>query len=254
MKKFIQASIILMGLTAAPALTVAADTPAGSSGNQLGNQLASQNQVPWYGKPAASVQPVEGTKTKEGTILALQTGSLLYMEGDSTLHKYQMRADVLKGLAVLKAKAPKDLAKALQAGDVASMALVVPVQTFKSRESGLDSNAYKALKAEQNPGIKFELKKETLKAGPKDGAYVLTATGDLTIAGTTAPVTLKADTIVKDGKVELKGVQKLKMSDFKVTPPSISLLVTSITCTDAIEIHYDVIFAPVGEANSEAKK
>ncbi len=41
-----------------------------------------------------------------------------------------------------------------------------------------------------------------------------------------------------------KGVQKLKMSDYQVKPPSISLLVTSITCTDEIEIHYDVIFAP----------
>ena len=249
MKNITQAWIALVGLTALSTLTVMADT----GGNQLGNQLTSGSQTHWYEKAADTVGAVEGV-TAKGTDLALQKGSFLYLVGESTLHQYQMHAGALKGSAVLKAKAPKDLVKALQAGDVASMALVVPVQNFKSRESGLDSNAYKALKSDQYPEIKFDLKKETLEAGAKDGAYVMTATGDLTIAGTTAPVTLSADTTIKDGTVELKGVQKLKMSDFKVTPPSISLLVTSITCTDQIEIHYDVIFAPVGEANSEAKK
>lgn len=244
MRKIIETLAIAVGLAVTPALTALAD----GSGNQLGNQLSSGSQAHWYEKAADTVGPSEGVTAKGGTRLALQKGSALYMIGDSTLHQYQMRAGTLRGSAVLKAKAPKDLLKALQAGDVASMALVVPVENYKSRESGLDKNAYKALNSAQNPNITFELKKETLKAG------VMTAVGDLSIAGATAPVTLTADTTVKDGKVELKGVQKLKMSDFKVTPPSISLLVTAITCTDQIEIHYDVIFAPVGEANSEAKK
>lgn len=252
MKKFTQAWIALVGLTALSTLTVMADTN-GGGGNQLGNQLSSGSQTHWYEKAADTVGAAEGVTTK-GSALELQNGSLLYMIGESTLHQYQIHAGALKGSAVLKVKASKDLVKALQAGDVASMTLAVPVQNFKSRESGLDDNAHKALKADQNPEIKFNLKKETLDPGAKDGSFVMTATGDLTIAGATAPVTLTADTTVKDGQVELKGVQKLKMSDFKVTPPSISLLVTSITCTDQIEIHYDVFFAPVGEANSEAKK
>jgi hypothetical protein len=176
------------------------------------------------------------------------------MEGDSTLHKYQMRAGALEGSAILKAKAPKDLVQALQAGEVGSMSLVVPLKTFKSKESGLDNNAYKALKSDENPTIAFVLKKESLKPGDKDGTYVMTAEGDLTVAGATAPVTLTADTTVKDGQVELKGVQTLKMTDFKVTPPSISLLVASITCTDEIAIHYDVIFAPEAGAKAEAGK
>lgn len=248
MKNFTLVLITMMGLTTVSTLKVLADTSAAPGGNQLGNQLGSQNQSHWYEKAADAIQPAEGSGAKGGTVLALQKGSLLYMVGDSTLHQYQMRAGALKGSAVLKPKASKDILKALQAGDVASMTLIVPVADFKSRESGLDTNAYKALKSAQNPEIKFVLNKETLAKG------LMTAIGNLTIAGSTAPVTLSADTTVKDGKVEIKGMQKLKMSDFKVTPPSISLLVTSITCSDQIEIHYDVIFTLVGEAGSEAKK
>ena len=248
-EKFMRTLITLMGLTVASTLAVFADTSASGGGNQLGNQLTG-NQVSWYQRPATTVGPVEGVEAKSGTVLALKAGSSLYLEGNSTLHKYQMHANVLNGSAVVKG----DLAKALQAGTVGSMAFTVPVNDFKSRESGLDDNAYKALKAKDNPEIKFTLDKETLAAGAKEGTYVMKAEGKLTIAGMAVPVTLSADTTLKDGQVELKGVQKLKMSDYQVKPPSISLLVTSITCTDEIEIHYDVIFAPVGEANSEAKK
>ncbi len=239
MKSHIQTLIALMGFTVASTLTVLADTSTPGAGV---NQLM-QNQTHWYEKAADPVGPVEGLKAKGGSLLTLKTGSYLYLVGESTLHQYQMHANALKGSAVVKG-ASSDLVKALKAGEVGSMTLVVPVASFKSRESGLDSNADKALKAADNPEIKFDLEKETLKAGDKDDTYVMTAKGNLTIAGTTAPVTLSADAVISGDKVEIKGVQKLKMSDYKVTPPSISLLVTSITCTDEVEIHYDVFFAP----------
>jgi hypothetical protein len=196
-----------------------------------------QNQTHWYEK-AAEVGPVKDF-TAKGSALVLRSGSFLYMEGDSTLHKYQIHANSLQGSASVPAG---DLLKALKAGSVDGMTLVVPLKDFKSRESGLDDNANKALKSKENPEILFNLKGATLTAGAAEGTYVMTAKGSLTVAGVAAPITLKADATIKDGKVELKGVQKLKMSDFKVTPPAISLLVTSITCTDDIDIHYDVIF------------
>ena len=227
MKKFTLSLITIMGLMVASAITVMAD------GTFTGNQLTSA-YVPWYQKAAATAGPVEGS-AKGG--LVLQTGSSLYLEGDSTLHKYQMHANTLLGSAALKSP-QGDLAKTLKTDGVDSMELVVPVSTLKSKESGLDDNAYKALSAKDNPAIKFELDSETLKDG------IMTAKGNLTIAGVTVPVTLSAATDIKGGSIHLKGVQKLKMSDYKVKPPSISLLVASITCTDEIQIHYDVTFAP----------
>jgi len=233
MKRMTQMKIAVMAVLVLAAASVWAD----DSGNQL-----MKSQTHWYQVPAEKVGPVDGITTEKGTLLTLQTGSFLYMEGDSTLHKYQMTAHALKGSAVVKGSAT-DLLKALKAGKVGAMSLVVPIATFKSRESGLDDNAAKALKATDNPVIRFDLTKEKLADGATDGTYVLTATGTLTIAGDTEPVTLTADATVTGNQIHLKGVQPLKMTDFKITPPSISLVVTAITCTDAIEVHYDVIFA-----------
>jgi polyisoprenoid-binding protein YceI len=238
MKRMTQMKIAAMAVLVLATASVRADDSSQAGG---GNKLQ-QNQTHWYQAAAETVGPVDGITTEKGTLLTLQTGSFLYMEGDSTLHKYQMTAHALTGSAVVKGSST-DLFKALKAGKVGAMSLVVPIASFKSRESGLDDNAAKALKATDNPVIRFDLTKEKLADGATDGTYVLTATGTLTIAGDTEPITLTADATVTDNQIHLKGVQPLKMSDFKITPPSISLVVTAITCTDAIEVHYDVIFA-----------
>ncbi len=227
-------------------------TPAKSSwtGNQLTSGLAS---VPATERPATVIGPVVSVTAKKGSsLLVLRSGSALYMVGDSTLHKYEMGAKSLQGSAVIKASAAslntdEGLVAALKAGKAEAMALTVPVNMFKSKESGLDDNAYKALNATQYPEIQFALTSETLVDGKTADTYVMTAQGTLTISGVTQPVILTADTTVKNGVIRLKGVQALKMTDFKITPPVFSLLVTSIKCTDDIEIHYDVSFAIAGE-------
>lgn len=238
MEKHCQTLTVILGLLWGSATAVWADGSADTSGNQL-----MKNSTHWYQKAAETVGPVEGMKTDTGTLLTLQPGSYLYMEGDSTLHKYQMNAKTLLGSAVIKGSDSKNILKAIQAGQVNSMTLVVPLKTLNSRESGLDSNAYKALNATANPEITFHLTSETLAAGSTADSYVMTAIGTVTAAGVSAPVTLTADASFQDGQVRLKGAQALKMTDFKVTPPTMSILIVSVTCTDAIEIHYDVTFA-----------
>jgi polyisoprenoid-binding protein YceI len=218
-----------------------------------GNQLMSGSVLPITERPASIIGPADGVSAKKGeTLLALKTGSALFLAGDSTLHKYEMGAKSLMGSAVLKGSAAslstdEGILTALKAGKVGAMTLTVPVTFLKSKESGLDSNAYKTLNTDQNPNITFTLESETLTDGKDAGTYGMTATGTLAISGVTQPITLTADTTVKDGVIRLKGVQPLKMTDYKVTPPVFNLVVTSIKCTDDIEIHYDVQFsaAPV---------
>lgn len=233
MKNFMQTLTAAMGIVIFSALTYLAKPALGQ--NSLGNQLMA-GSTHWYEKAAGTVGAADPS-TKGG--LVLQPGSVLYLEGDSTLHKYQMNANALSGSALLKTNG--DLAQALKNDGVKSMTLIVPVKNLKSRESGLDDNAYKALNEKENPNIQFVLKSASLQG------TTLTAKGTLTIAGATAPVTLSAEAALTGDQIRLKGVQKLKMSDFKVKPPSISLLVTSIDCTDEITIHYDVVFAPASK-------
>jgi polyisoprenoid-binding protein YceI len=238
MKKHYRILTVILGLIWGSAPAVWADGSADTSGNQL-----MKNSTHWYQKAAETVGPVEGVKTDTGTLLTLQSGSYLYMEGDSTLHKYQMNAKALMGSAVVKTKSADHLLQAIQAGEVGNMTLVVPLKTFNSKDKGLDNNAYKALNATAYPEITFNLTRETLAAGSTADSYVMTAIGTVTAAGVSAPVTLMADASFQDGQVRLKGVQALKMTDFKVTPPTMSILIVSVTCTDAINIYYDVTFA-----------
>ncbi len=235
-------TVLLMVCILAAGFYAQADADADEAAPSGGGNQLQQNQAHWYQAAATQVGPVDGVTADTGTLLTLQTGSVLYMEGGSTLHEYQMNAHVLKGSAVVKGSAP-DWLEALKGGKAGAMRLVVPIATFKSREGGLDDNAAKALKAKDNPVIRFDLTAEKLAAGAAEGTSVLTAVGTLSIAGNTEPVTLTSDVAVTNNQIHLKGIQKLKMTDFKITPPSISLLVTSITCTDEIEVHYDVIFA-----------
>jgi polyisoprenoid-binding protein YceI len=249
---------LTLAILAASTALVGADTtatpvPTKSSwgGNQLMGGTAS---VPKTERPATTLGPVVSVTAKKGaSLLALKTGSVLYLLGDSTLHKYEMGAKSLQGSAVLKASAASlstdaGIVAALTAGKAQAMALTVPVTFLKSTESGLDDNAYKALNTTQYSEINFVLESETLAAGSTADTYVMTAKGTLTIAGVTQPIVLTADTTVKDGVIRIKGVQKLKMTDYKVTPPVFNLLVTSIKCTDEIEIHYDVLFALATDA------
>ncbi|HVM31516.1 MAG TPA: YceI family protein [bacterium] len=222
-------------------LALAAFTPVllRADGGFSGNQLT-KGYTPWYAKAAETAGQAPDFKAGAGSLFTLQAGSSLYLEGDSTLHKYQMRAGTLLGSAQVLILPGSSLSTLV----VQSAALVVPLKDFKSKESGLDDNADKALKAAQNPEIRLSLSGGRVTVGTAPGSFTFTAAGTLTAAGQTAPVTLSADASFKDGAVRLQGVQKLKMTDFGVTPPSISLLVTSITCTNDIEIHYDVTFAP----------
>lgn len=249
---------ISAGLTLALAAVIYAvawaDT-APSKSSWSGNQLMSGSNVPPITeRPATILGPVAGVAAKTGSaLLVLKPGSVLYLLGDSTLHKYEMGAKSLQGSAVLKAPAASldtdaGLLAALKAGKAGAMALTVPVTMLKSKESGLDDNAYKALHAAQFPEINFLLDGEALAEGSDAGAYVMTAKGSLTVSGVTQPVVLTADTTVKDGVIRIKGIQKLRMTDYKVPPPVFNLFVTSIKCTDEIEIHYDVLFALAGDA------
>jgi polyisoprenoid-binding protein YceI len=213
-----------------------------------GGSSTTKNQ--WYEKDALTVEPAEGVKGPSGSLLVLQADSAVYIDGNSTLHHYQMNANALKGSAVIKGSA-KDLLKSLQKGKVGVMSLVVPVESFKSKDKGLDKNAYVALKLKENPEIEFDLVSEKLATGKEANTYVMTAQGKLTVAGVAVPIVLTANTTFKEGQVRIQGVQKLKFTDFKITPPKASILFVTVTCTDEFDLYYDVTFSAQSDVSKK---
>ena len=97
--------------------------------------------------------------------------------------------------------------------------LSVPVQDLKSGKSSMDSRAYSALKVKQFNAIVFTLTSAAISPGPKNQFQVETM-GNLSIAGVTKPVKLKvACGLDTDGTITCTGSEKLKMTDYQISPP-----------------------------------
>jgi polyisoprenoid-binding protein YceI len=139
------------------------------------------------------------------------------LSGTSTLHKWSMDAKTFTG------KGEFDLKGKDQLTSVRSLTFALDVMDLKSGEKGLDKNAEKALKAAEYKDILYALKSATV-GQEKDGKYLLTTQGDLTVAGVTKLVDMDVYCMInKDGTITCSGSEKLKMTDYQVKPPTFML-------------------------------
>jgi len=147
--------------------------------------------------------------------------------GTSSLHDFQSKVTQASGELVINSS------KQAQ-----SLVVEIPVKGIKSNEKLMDTKTYAAFNAEKNPTITFKL---TDLGTPEvtGNDIAITATGNLTMAGVTRKITLKSTgKIAKPGVYQFKGTVVLKMTDFKMTPPSMLL----IKVGDVITLKYDVTF------------
>jgi polyisoprenoid-binding protein YceI len=109
-------------------------------------------------------------------------------------------------------------------------------ESLKSKENAMDKNAYKSLKTDKYKEITFQL------SSAKISGKTITCTGNLTIAGTTKPIDVDVVYELKNGNLAFKGSKKIKMTDFKVEPPT--FMFGAIKTGDEITISLDVTLAP----------
>jgi polyisoprenoid-binding protein YceI len=152
----------------------------------------------------------------------------LKVMGGSTLHDWEMVASTASG----KAQITLDNQN-IQAISLAEVTM--KTTALKSGKDQMDEIAYKALKAEKNPNISFKLISFKSLGGNRSSV-----TGNLTIAGTTKPVTFEMQSLVKGQIVELKGETTFKMTDFQVTPPT--AMFGTIKTDDNIKISFKTNF------------
>jgi len=132
-------------------------------------------------RPSIALYAADSTPT----ILALSSGSQVYLTGNSTLHPYASTSTLTQVVAVLAlgndAEATAPVAEVLT--DIAHRApfqkfeVTIPVKGLKSGESGLDKNLYKALKSDQAPEIRFTLTHYEASPTAADGSIPLSGGG-----------------------------------------------------------------------------
>lgn len=160
-----------------------------------------------------------------------QTGSPIFtIAGTSTMHDWTMTSQGANYNATLEVNADGAPAKLTQ------VTMTLPAESLKSKEKAMDKNAYKSLNTDKYKDITFQL------TASKISGKTITCTGNLTIAGTTKPVDVEVVYEVRNGALFFKGSKKIKMTEFKVVPPS--FMFGTIKTGDDITITFEVTLAP----------
>jgi polyisoprenoid-binding protein YceI len=158
----------------------------------------------------------------------LQTNPTFTVSGTSSLHDWDMVGSTGSGEAQFTLDS--NILTSIQ-----SLVVNMPAETIKSGKSGMDKNAYKALKTDKNKNIKF-----VLKSAKADSANQWTFTGDFTIAGVTKTVSFKVKSQVITGVVAFEGSYAFKLTDYNIAPPT--ALMGTVKTGDDVTITFKTQF------------
>jgi polyisoprenoid-binding protein YceI len=154
------------------------------------------------------------------------------LSGTSTLHNWTMNAQTFISDAQF-------VVKERQISSLKSLSFALAVADLKSGESGLDKNAYKALKSGDHQSIVFKSSSATI--APEGSKYLIKAHGNLTIAGVAKEVTIDVLAEVNaDETITCAGSKQLNMTDYEVKPPKFML--GAMKTGEAITLDFTLVY------------
>ncbi len=157
----------------------------------------------------------------------------IWLEGTSTVRRFSCSTESFQAVPTPPPSLSTPLDKAVQSVDV-----TVPVKSLACGNGTMDEHMRKALKADANPEIRFELK--TYEVGEKTAeGTAVKAEGTLTIAGATRPVELAGVVTPTATGLRVQGQTQILMTDYGVKPPR--LMLGTLKVGDAVTVHYDVV-------------
>lgn len=163
-------------------------------------------------------------------------GVKLVIEGTSNIHDWDMNSKQGSCSAEFLFAPTGHLA------GLSSLQFSVPAESLKSNKKAMDNNTYKALNTSKHSTISFTASSASVR--PNGSGFILTTRGNLTISGVTRVVDLTAHGVMNaDKSITYSGTYKLKMTDFKVTPPSI--MFGAIKTGDAVTVKFDLILKAI---------
>jgi polyisoprenoid-binding protein YceI len=154
------------------------------------------------------------------------------LSGTSTLHDWTMNAQVFSSEAqfVLTGR---------QISSLKALTFSLAVADLKSGESGLDKNAYKALKSGDYKNITYKISSATIL--PEGNKFLVKTHGSLTISGVTKEVAIDVHAVVNaDETITCVGSEKLNMTDYQVKPPKFML--GAMKTGDAITLDFTLVY------------
>jgi len=167
-------------------------------------------------------------------------GSVIKLDGDSSLHKWTCETPKISGFAMID---PVFLAsKKPKVGQVFEISAKVPVKTLDCGSDAMNSRVYDTMEVGKHPNVTYKF--SSTKIGKGEGKHkndiVFETEGNFNIAGTdgTEVITMYITPISKD-KFRVKGSIEILMPDYDVFPPAVIL--GMFTVDDEVTISFDLI-------------
>ncbi len=166
--------------------------------------------------------------------LTMGTGSKVWVSGTSTVRGWRCESTQVTGTSDA---ATTELA---QIG-TARGEITIPLSTLDCRNGTMNGHMRNALKAQQNPNIRFRATQVRVTPGSAaEGTVAMT--GQLTIAGQTREVTINGTAVRENGALRVRGTEALTMTDYGVQPPR--LMAGTMRVNAPVTIGFDVVLRP----------
>jgi polyisoprenoid-binding protein YceI len=166
--------------------------------------------------------------------LTFGSGSKVWVEGTSTVRGFRCESTQVTGTADA---AGTELSQVGQArGEI-----TIPVQTLDCGNRTMDGHMRNALKAAQNPSIRFRATSvRVTPTSPAQGTVAMT--GPLTIAGQTREVSINGTATREGSALRVRGSERITMTDFGVQPPR--LMAGTMRVHAPVTVGFDVVLRP----------
>jgi polyisoprenoid-binding protein YceI len=164
----------------------------------------------------------------------LDTSQEFRVSGTSTLHDWDMTSEGARGTATIIVE--DKLIK-----EIPSLRVDLPVKSLKSGSNRMDRTAYSAVDADTHTNVRFVLTNVR-----NITAKQIVASGNLTIAGSTRPITLRVNYAVNGNSIRFFGAEEITFTQFDVSPPT--ALLGTIRTGDDLKISFDVNFDSTSRA------
>lgn len=184
--------------------------------------------------------------------LTLQPGSVISLNGTSTVHDYSAKSSELTDTLIVDSRL-------LEKGKVTfnnlfrQATISIPVKSLRSSDEDLDNNMYNALKTDNFPNIRYRLIADTILPGATSDSLTLKTIGQLTVAGKEKTIEMLVTVrSANDSTFHIRGKKKLLMTDFGIEPPS--MMMGLLKTDNKVMILFDLITQPRLNNSHEQKK
>ncbi len=201
---------------------------------------------------AAAVQAAD-----QSIVYMARSGGKMRIEGTANIihPKWWIDSPFIGGMLEVGPGFPTEPGQAVTPGKVDAKGYAfIQVRSLKSVEEDgkpysdkMDEIMREHMKEDQFKRIDYRLEELTLKEAPKtkDAPYVFEAKGDLCIAGVTNKTTMTVNILpvlpqgeVKEKRLEVTGTTSVKMTDYKVAPVDINLVLGHIKTGDEVKLTF----------------